>query len=58
MGWLMLLMLLMMTRRLTVNRVEEIDISAEGLKTALTRLHNNDVRYRFCLVGYEKAFGA
>jgi alcohol dehydrogenase (NADP+) len=38
--------------------VEEIPISAEGLKTALTRLHNNDVRYRFTLTGYDKVFGA
>lgn len=37
--------------------VETIDISEEGLKTALTRLHNNDVRYRFTMVGYEKCFG-
>jgi alcohol dehydrogenase (NADP+) len=38
--------------------VEEIPISAGGLKTALTRLHNNDVRYRFTLTGYDKCFGA
>ncbi|KAH8589965.1 chaperonin 10-like protein [Bisporella sp. PMI_857] len=38
--------------------VEEIEISAEGLKTALERLHANDVRYRFTLTGYEKEFGA
>lgn len=38
--------------------VEEIEISAEGLKDALTRLHDNDVRYRFTLTGYEKQFGA
>jgi len=38
--------------------VEEIDISEGGLKEALTRLHANDVRYRFTLVGYEKTFGA
>ena len=38
--------------------VEEIEISAEGLKEALTRLHNNDVRYRFTLTGYDKCFGA
>jgi alcohol dehydrogenase (NADP+) len=37
--------------------VEEIPISAEGLKTALTRLHNNDVRYRFTLTGYDECFG-
>jgi len=38
--------------------VEEIQIGEEGLKEALTRLHKNDVRYRFTLVGYEKVFGA
>jgi alcohol dehydrogenase (NADP+) len=38
--------------------VEEVDISEEGLKTALTRLHNNDVKYRFTLTGYDKCFGA
>lgn len=38
--------------------VEEIDISEGGLKEALLRLHANEVRYRFTLVGYEKAFGA
>lgn len=38
--------------------VEEIPISAEGLKTALTRLNNNDVRYRFTLTDYDKCFGS
>lgn len=38
--------------------VEEIDIGFDGLKTALTRLHNNDVKYRFTLTGYDKIFGA
>ena len=38
--------------------VEEIPISAEGLKTALTRLQKNDVRYRFTMVGYDKCFPA
>lgn len=38
--------------------VEEIPISKENLKTALTRLHNNDVRYRFTLTNYEEEFGA
>lgn len=36
--------------------VETIPISAEGLKTALTRLHKNDVRYRFTMVDYDKCF--
>jgi len=38
--------------------VEEIEIGFEGLKTALTRLHNNDVKYRFTLTGYDKIFEA
>ncbi|KAK0125131.1 hypothetical protein ONS96_008995 [Cadophora gregata f. sp. sojae] len=38
--------------------VEEIKISKEGLASALTRVHNNDVRYRFTLTGYEDVFGA
>jgi len=37
--------------------VEEIPISVEGLKSALERLHANDVRYRFTLTGYDKCFG-
>jgi len=37
--------------------VEEIDISEKGLKEALERLSKNDVRYRFCLTGFDKAFG-
>lgn len=36
--------------------VEEIPISEEGLKQAVTRLHNNDVRFRFSMTEYEKAF--
>ncbi len=38
--------------------VEEVQIGEEGLKSALTRLQRNDVRYRFTLTGYEKVFGA
>jgi alcohol dehydrogenase (NADP+) len=38
--------------------VEEVKISPEGLKMAMQRLHKNDVRYRFTMVGYEEAFGA
>jgi alcohol dehydrogenase (NADP+) len=37
--------------------IEEVPISEEGLKTAVTRLHKNDIRYRFCMTGYDKAFG-
>jgi len=38
--------------------VEEVPISKEGLKSAVTRLQKNDVRYRFTMTGYEEAFGA
>jgi alcohol dehydrogenase (NADP+) len=38
--------------------VEEMPISAEALKTAVTRLHKNDVRYRFTMTEYDKCFGA
>ena len=37
--------------------VEEIDIGEKGLKEAVTRLKRNDVKYRFTLTGYDKAFG-
>ncbi|KAF3179899.1 hypothetical protein TWF106_004690 [Orbilia oligospora] len=36
---------------------ETIPISEEGCKTGVTRLLKNDVRYRFVLTDYEKAFG-
>jgi len=38
--------------------VEEVDIGEEGLKSALQRVHGNDVRYRFTMTGYDKCFGA
>ncbi|KAF4313011.1 hypothetical protein SLS57_007349 [Botryosphaeria dothidea] len=38
--------------------VETIDISEEGCKQAVERVYNNDnVRFRFTLVGYDKVFG-
>jgi alcohol dehydrogenase (NADP+) len=37
--------------------VEEVPISAETLKTVLTRLRKTDVRYRFTMTGYDKCFG-
>lgn len=36
--------------------VEEIPISEDGLKQAITRLHKNDVRFRFSMTDYDKAF--
>ncbi|GMF51271.1 oxidoreductase activity protein [[Candida] boidinii] len=36
--------------------IEPVEISAAGCKEVLERLHNNDVKYRFVLTGYEKEF--
>ncbi|KAH7390065.1 NADP-dependent alcohol dehydrogenase 6 [Cadophora sp. MPI-SDFR-AT-0126] len=36
--------------------VETIDISQEGCKEAVERVKKNDVKYRFTLVNYQKAF--
>jgi len=38
--------------------VEEIPISKEGLKSAVSRLKKNDVKYRFTMTDYDKEFGA
>jgi alcohol dehydrogenase (NADP+) len=38
--------------------VEEIPISDKALADAMTRLHANDVRYRFCMTNYDDQFGA
>ncbi|KAK0631065.1 chaperonin 10-like protein [Bombardia bombarda] len=38
--------------------VEEVKIGKEALAETLSKLHNNKVRYRFCLTGYEEEFGA
>lgn len=37
--------------------IQTIDISSEGCKEAVERVKKNDVRYRFTLVNYNKAFG-
>lgn len=37
--------------------IETIDISEAGCKEAVERVKKNDVRYRFTLVGFSKAFG-
>ncbi|ODQ81670.1 hypothetical protein BABINDRAFT_159930 [Babjeviella inositovora NRRL Y-12698] len=37
--------------------VETLPISVAGIKEALERAHNNDVRYRFTLTDFDKAFG-
>lgn len=37
--------------------VEEIPISREGLQQAMSKLQKSSVRYRSCMVGYDKAFG-
>ncbi|OTA66513.1 GroES-like protein [Hypoxylon sp. EC38] len=38
--------------------VETVPISAENLSKTMQRLHKNDVRYRFTMTDYDKAFGA
>jgi alcohol dehydrogenase (NADP+) len=37
--------------------VETIDVSEEGCKTALERLEKGDIKFRFTLVNFDKAFG-
>lgn len=37
--------------------VEEIPISREGLQQAMEKLKKSSVRYRSCMVAYDKAFG-
>lgn len=37
--------------------VETVPISADNLSKTLQKLHKNDVRYRFTMVDYDKAFG-
>jgi alcohol dehydrogenase (NADP+) len=38
--------------------VEEVPISDQNLAQVMTRLHKNDIRYRFCMTNYEGQFGA
>ena len=38
--------------------VEEVPISEKNLADVLTRLHKNDIKYRFCLTNYSEQFGA
>ena len=37
--------------------IETLDIGEKGCAEAVERVSKNDVRYRFTLTGYEKAFG-
>ncbi|GAB7356391.1 hypothetical protein MBLNU459_g7171t1 [Dothideomycetes sp. NU459] len=53
----MLAMLELASKQDIKSWVETIDISETGLKTAMERLSKNDVRFRFCLTGFDKAFG-
>ncbi len=38
--------------------IETVDISEKGCKEAVEKVKTNDVRYRFTLVNYDKAFGS
>lgn len=53
-----LAMLELASQRNIKSWVETIDISAEGCKEAVERVRKNDVRYRFTLVNYKKAFAS
>ncbi|KAJ0384786.1 hypothetical protein COL922a_007667 [Colletotrichum nupharicola] len=37
--------------------VQEVPISADGLRKAMTGIEDSSVRYRYCLTNYEEAFG-
>lgn len=37
--------------------IETVDISEDGCKKAVQAVHDNKVRYRYTLTGYDKAFG-
>jgi len=37
--------------------IEEIPISEAGCKEAVTRLKENDIRYRFVLTNFDAVFG-
>ena len=38
--------------------IETSEISKEGIQTAIQKLQSSSVRYRTCLIGYDKAFAA
>lgn len=38
--------------------IEEVPINEKNLADVMTRLHNNDVKYRFCLTNYQDQFKA
>ncbi|KFA63126.1 hypothetical protein S40285_04780 [Stachybotrys chlorohalonatus IBT 40285] len=54
----MLEMLQMVSEKGISSWVEEIPISKEGLQEAMNKLAKSSVRYRSCMVGFDKAFGA
>jgi alcohol dehydrogenase (NADP+) len=54
----MLAMLKLASEKNIKTWVETIDISAKGCKEAVEKVKVNNVRYRFTLVNYDKAFGS
>ncbi|MCJ1278086.1 hypothetical protein MMC21_005900 [Puttea exsequens] len=54
----MLAMLKMASEKGIKPYIETIDISEKGCAEAVERVAKNDVRYRFTLVGFDKAFGS
>ena len=54
----MIAMLKLASERNIKPMIETVDISEKGCKEAVERVKTNDVRYRFTLVNYDKAFGS
>lgn len=53
----MLAMLKLASEKNIKPMIETLDISEKGCAEAVERVKKNDVRYRFTLTGYDKAFG-
>lgn len=53
----MLAMLKLASDKKIKSWVETIDVSEEGCKEAVERVSKGDVRYRFTLINFDKAFG-
>lgn len=54
----MLAMLKLASEKNIKPMIETVDISEKGCKEAVEKVKKNDVRYRFTLVNYDKAFGS
>ena len=53
----MIAMLKLVAEKEIKPRVEILQVGEQGCKEAVSRVDKNEVRYRFTLTGYDKAFG-